>query len=270
MQDQKLKKIGIIGMGYVGKSVRDFFDGNFEILTWDILDAYSFPDEKFAQVEAVFVCIPTPQKTDGSADVEAVEETVMRLKTPLIIIKSTVPPGTTEMLAKRTNASLVFWPEYVGESSYHNPYFPTKIAEEPFAILGGQADARRQAVDLLLPVLGPTKTIFQCSSLEAELAKYAENTFFATKVTFVNEMAKICEAFDADWNIVREAWLLDPRIERMHTAVFTSNPGFAGKCLPKDLSALIAASRSVGYEPQLLETVQAVNLTLRQKSGLST
>lgn len=86
-----------------------------------------------------------------------------------------------------------------------------------------------------------------------------ENAYLATKVTFVNEFRKICEAFGADWHTVREGWLLDPRIEPTHTAAFATAPGFAGKCLPKDLSAIIQAATRSGYDPGLLNEVLRSN-----------
>ncbi len=104
------------------------------------------------------------------------------------------------------------------------------MVDVPFVIIGGEQDARRWFIDQMLLVLGPTKTYFQCKGLETELINYAENAFFATKITFVNEYRRVCEAFGADWHSVREDWLLDPRVERMHTAAFEGNRGFAGKC----------------------------------------
>lgn len=79
-----------------------------------------------------------------------------------------------------------------------------------------------------------------------------ENSFLAMKVTFVNEFYEICAALDADWNAVREGWLLDPRVESSHTAVFAANRGYAGKCLPKDVNAIVRAATAAGYEPNLL------------------
>ena len=90
-----------------------------------------------------------------------------------------------------------------------------------------------------------------------------ENIYFATKVTFANEMRKVCEAFGADYWMVREGWALDPRVDPMHTAVFPQNPGFGGKCLPKDLNALISAAREVGYEAEFFQEVWRSNKRFR-------
>lgn len=252
-------KVGIIGLGYVGASVRDLFAPVAEVVVWDIKSQAAYPTEELATCDFAVVSVDTPEGPSGAAHIVAVEDAVSRVPVHRVLLKSTVPPGTTERLAAETGKEICFWPEYIGESRYHNPYFPTSIAEVPFVILGGESKARGWFVDVLVTVLGPTKKYFQCTSREAEIIKYAENAYFATKITFVNEFRRISEAFGADWHTVREGWLLDPRIEPMHTAAFTDAPGFAGKCLPKDLRAIIAASRAEGYEPGFLEAVLRSN-----------
>ena len=108
---------------------------------------------------------------------------------------------------------------------------------------------------------------FQCTALEAELAKYAENAFIATKVTFANEFRRIVESFDADWHTVREAWLLDPRVGRMHTVAFRDEPGFGGRCIAKDVRAIVAASADRGFPAVLLEQVLSRNSEFREEGG---
>ena len=93
----------------------------------------------------------------------------------------------------------------------------------------------------------------------AELAKYMENAFFATKVTFVNEFHDIARACDVDFNVLREIWLADPRISRDHTFVYPNGRGFAGKCLPKDLNAIVQYALQRGCQPHLLQTLLAIN-----------
>jgi len=114
-------------------------------------------------------------------------------------------------------------------------------------------------LEYLSEVVGPETRIFRTGHLEAELIKYMENSYFALKVTFVNEFRRVSEALGADWHDVREGWLLDPRVERDHTAAFQFSPGYSGKCLPKDVSAIIAAVRSAGFEMPLMEAVHLIN-----------
>lgn len=208
------------------------------------------------------VCVDTPT-VDGCTDLSSVREAVERLPCQRILLKSTVPPGTTEALAATYGREICYWPEYIGQSSYYNPYFPARIQDVPFVVLGGPPLLRSWFIDVLLPILGPTKTYFQCTGREAELIKYVENSYFATKITFVNEMRRVAEAFGVDWHTVREGWLLDPRVERMHTAAFRDAPGFGGACLPKDVQAIVGASSRAGWPPTLLSAVLATNDLLR-------
>ena len=255
--------VGVIGLGRVGRSVVELFESHHAIVGWDASSDEAYPHAELAECAFAVVCVDTPTAEDGQADLGSVNAAVADLPCQRVLLKSTVPPGTTAALAQRSGKSICFWPEYVGESRYHNPHFPSAIVDVPFVIVGGEQDARGWFIDRLLPVLGPTKTYFQCDAIEAELIKYAENAFFATKITFVNEYRKICEAFGADWHSVREGWLLDPRVERMHTAAFEGNRGFAGKCLPKDLRAIVTAAAQAGYSAELLAEVLRSNTRIR-------
>jgi nucleotide sugar dehydrogenase len=251
--------VGVIGLGRVGRAVVALFERTSTVVPWDITSEEPYPEQALAECDFVVVSVATPSRADGSADTSQVEEALSRVPVERVILKSTVPPGTTDRLASETGKQILYWPEYVGESRYFNPFFSNAIEEVPFAILGGPAELRRYVVDRLLPILGPTKHYFQCEAKEAELIKYAENAYFATKITFVNELSRICKAFDVDWHTVREGWLLDPRVEPMHTAVFADAPGFSGKCLPKDMRAIIAAAEAQGYDATFLQAAVDAN-----------
>ena len=258
-------RVGIIGLGTVGRAVRELFDRpDHEVVGFDVATGQPYPRAELSTCDLAVVCVDTPF-ADGAADVSRVRAAVHDVPCAQIVIKSTVPPGTTDQLAAESGKELCYWPEYISESSYHNPWFPSRIAEIPFVILGGPPAVTRRMVDRLLPILGPTKTYYQCPATEAELIKYAENAFFATKITFVNEFRRLSEAFGADWHTVREGWLLDPRVERMHTAAMASDPGFDGKCLPKDLAAIVAAAAAAGYDCPLLTAVQCTNDRFRKE-----
>jgi UDP-glucose 6-dehydrogenase len=108
-----------------------------------------------------------------------------------------------------------------------------------------------------------TGWIHECSALESELAKYVANLYWATRVTFVNEIAQVCEAFSADYEQVRHAWLSDPRVNDDYTRIEGFPRGFDGRCWPKDLSGLIVASQNAGYDPGFLRAVQESNERFR-------
>jgi nucleotide sugar dehydrogenase len=239
-------------------------DGRHDVVSWDVQDDTDLPVDELGACDLFVVCVPTPECPDGRLDTSHVEDVIARVPVPRVLLKSTVPPGTVDRLRARHGREICYWPEYVGQSNYFNPHFPSEITDVPFVILGGESSIATWCMKLLQPMLGPTKTYFRCTAIEAEMIKLAENAYFATKVTFVNELKQICDAVGADWDTVREGWLLDPRIERMHTLVFDGDPGFSGACLPKDLRGLVAAARDAGYLPTLLAEVLAANERIRR------
>ena len=261
-----MKKIAIIGHGYVGKAMEQFFKDHYELVIYDPFLGYETTEDDVNQCHASFVCVPTPRGEGGSCDVSIVEGVLEWLDTEVIVIKSTVEVGTTERLSKQYNRKIVFSPEYVGESTYWTPFnFHTDMKETPFYIFGGTKKTCSKVIDLFLPVTGPCKRYQITDSLTAEMAKYMENAFYATKVAFCNELYDICKAVGVDWNEVREYWTTDPRLHRMHTAVFKDNRGFGGKCLPKDVNALVSIAEKNKCNSLLLRGVLSSNKKVRNK-----
>jgi nucleotide sugar dehydrogenase len=256
-------RIGIIGMGHVGSNLAAALGGRVDLVCFDRADERPYPHDDLAACDLVAVCVDTPRGVDGACDVGKVIDAVERVPNERVWLRSTVAPGTTDELVRRTGKRIAFSPEYYGETPYPSTLFRSDPAEIPFLVMGGEPAVRAEMLDLLVPVFGPEKTYFQCSALEAELVKYMENAFLAMKVTFVNEFAQICAHLGADWHAVREGWLLDPRVGRSHSAVFPPLGGFGGRCLPKDLDAIIAAASAAGYEPDLLAEVARSNERIR-------
>lgn len=264
------KKIGIIGYGYVGKAFSAMVKDFYEVYIYDPNPEYqhfsSEDREKINTCDLAVVCVPTPSNPDGSCDISIVEDVISWLKTDLVLIKSTIAPGTTDYLSEKYGRDIVFSPEYVGEGKYQVSSrldFQSDMKKTPFLILGGpELDAER-ILDLLVPILGPEKTYYTCRAIEAEIIKYMENTYFAAKITFAQEMYDICQQMDASWYKVWQGWALDPRVDIMHTAVFPENRGFGGKCLPKDVNALVKASIDKGYFPKMLMAILESNATRR-------
>lgn len=253
-------RTAIVGFGFVGKAMGNLFP---DALIYDpyanIFPTYSRDD--INQQDVAFVCVPTNQKEDGSCDTSIVEETVDWLKTPLIIIRSTVKPGTTErLIQKYPDKQIVFVPEYVGETVAH-PLLDE--SERTFLILGGRREASLAAYYLFQTVYNASVRVFFMTPTEAEIVKYMENTAIATMVTLVNEFYNICEVFGVDYEVVREGFLADPRMSRYFTFVYPNKRGFDGKCLPKDLNAIVRASSEKGYSPSFIESVLASNRCFR-------
>ena len=180
------KKIAIIGHGIVGKSVERLFQNHYSLVIYDPAETNIYPKKEIDSCDLVIICVPTNPNPDGSCDTSIVEKTISKLKTSLILIKSTIAPGTTDRLSKQTKKHICFSPEYIGESKYYHPYW-VEMIETPFLIIGGESQDCEKIINFFEPVMGPTKTYFKCRAIEAEIIKYMENSFFATKVTFVNE-----------------------------------------------------------------------------------
>ena len=241
----------------VGKAQVRLF-GDMVRVTYDpaVTDG-PYPFDEVAGCDFAVIAVGTPQSADGSADLRYLREALGRIPPELpVLIRSTLPPGTMAGL-ERSRSCVAYLPEFLNER-------PDGMwrgsADVPFVILGGLPAAR----DWFHPVLGEAfgvAPVYGCTGLEAELIKYTANCFLASKVTFVNEMARVCEAFGADWDQVRAGWMFDPRAGESHSRV--EGPGFGGRCFPKDLAALICASEDAGYRPVFLRAVEASNARFR-------
>jgi UDPglucose 6-dehydrogenase len=259
-------KIGIVGHGVVGSAVARVFASHpkHEVRIYDKFQALHCSAECKILVnhsDLVFVCVPTPTAADGiSCDVSAVEECLSWL-TPPVCIRSTVVPGTVDRLAAMTGKAISFSPEYLGGHSGH-PWQEEGACG--FLIVGGPPTLCDLVVAAYADFPGTALRFYQTTALTAELCKYMENCFLATKVAFVNQFYDIAAAFDVDFSELKELWLLDPRIGTSHASV-TRERGFRGQCLPKDISALVAAMRLRGGAP-LLEAVLRYNSDLCRNS----
>ena len=260
----KLKdKIGIVGHGYVGQAMEKFFETHYPVTVYDEIKKLG-NQQAINNCDVVYVCVPTQENPHNGRCTTHIVFLVMEwIDAPYIVIKSTIEPGTIDKLKEMyPDKRIVFAPEFCGESTYWSPYqWDRDVAETPFFIFGGDPDDTKRIVDLYLPITGPVKQYRQTSAKAAEITKYVINSFAATKIAFAYEIANICNAADVDYNEVRELWMLDPRVNPMHTAVFDANDeAFGGKCLPKDISALASwAAEELGYDPLLLREVLTSN-----------
>jgi UDPglucose 6-dehydrogenase len=263
------KKVAAVGYGYVGKGVYDFFKDKFETVYYDPNVEGSASKEEINKCDLGIVAVPTPMGEDGSCDLSIIEETLDWLETPLILIKSTIPPRTTEGLINKTGKKICFSPEYMGEGGYFIPFWkyadPKDMKKHSFQIIGGEKDTASKIMDFFVRVMGPEARFHITDSRTAELVKYMENSFIATKVTFCNEFYNIAEKIGVDYKELRELWLLDERMGRMFSAVFPDARGFSGKCIPKDINAIVKASEKEGYDPKFIKSVVENNKRIRGK-----
>lgn len=256
--------IGLVGYGVVGRALERFF-GRSESTRLSIYDKYVSGYDGLSSMLAVdsadvaFVAVPTPYDPAAqSCDISNVIDVVDKLSVPLCI-KSTVPPGTTDALIARTEKSLAFSPEYVGESANHQ--WP-EVDSCGFVIIGGDKNACRLARKAYETVAAPEMRYIETSAAAAELGKYMENTFLASKVAFVNMYYDFATSMGVNYDELREIFLLDARSGESHTKV-SPERGFGGKCFPKDMRSIVAWARDRGLDANVLEAVLAYNDAVR-------
>lgn len=269
----------LLGYGWVGQHVNKYFT-NAEKYSPDFglqdpngltLALPSEAPDKYNDIvktkgcvwDVAFIGVPTPMNEDGTCDNSIVEECVKQWErwVKLFVIRSTVTPGTTEYLAKKYGVLICMQPEYIGETLGHPLLGP---ARDPFIIVGGAPKATKLAAEYWSLVLHANCRIRQVTAKTAELCKYMENSFLATKVLFCNSFFKLAEAVGVDYSVLREAWLDDARIGRSHTLVYEGNPGFSGKCLPKDVNSIVNYARNVAGAPlEMMEQILKINAKMR-------
>jgi UDPglucose 6-dehydrogenase len=245
----KKPKVGIVGGGVVGGALRKLCGP--ETITYDpYVPEWAGNKDRINASDVVFISVPTPMSDDGTCNTSIVEETVAWVEAPLLIIRSTVSPGTTDRLAAKYKKNIVFQPEYLGETTAH---VFGNMAEREFVVLGGTPAATEAAARFYTHYYNSLVRYYFCDAITAEVCKYMENAFYAVKVTFCNEFYDVAQAHGVDFFKLREMWLADTRISRDHTFVFPDNRGFSGKCLPKDCNAIVKSAEQHGYEAKFMK-----------------
>lgn len=253
-------KISVIGVGYVGNAVKVGFETKgFQVYTYD---KYKESDSFKMVMKSgfIFLCLPTPPNKDGSIDLSIMDEVIgniaEHMPTGLVIIKSTVIPGTTKKYKEK----------YPFLKLYSNPEFLTaKTADEDFLnpdkIIVGYTEYKEEETKSIIKLYNSFgKPVQIMKSEEAEMVKYMVNTYYATRVIFANEIYDFCQKEGIDYNNVREGFELDKRVAPGHFDVmYGGYRGFGGSCLLKDIDALTSVSDS-----KLLKYVRDKNKELRK------
>jgi UDPglucose 6-dehydrogenase len=210
-----------------------------------------------ADAEFVYLCVPTPQASDGSADLSYIEAAAREIgpvvqSEAVVVNKSTVPVGSTRVVERvlgRDDVVVVSNPEFLREgSAVHDFLHPDRI------VIG--CEDQPAAVRVAALYIGVTAPIIVTDPASAETIKYASNAYLATKISFVNAIAAVCEAVGADVKDVVLGMGYDRRIGH---EFLRPGPGFGGSCLPKDTRALVHIADNAGYPFELLRGVVAVN-----------
>ncbi|MDC0186942.1 UDP-glucose/GDP-mannose dehydrogenase family protein [Candidatus Nitrosopelagicus sp.] len=295
-------KIGIIGLGFVGLSltsvlsskgydvigidvdkekrekiingISPFFEPELENLLKKGLKKKLKISDDFSLIkdcDFIFVTVGTPQNTDGSINLSIIKKAVTTIgeilkrskKKPIILVKSTVIPGTMRknvlpILEKKSNKKagkdfgLISNPEFLQESTaIKDTKFPHVI------VLGGYETEFMKKAKKLFMKLHPNVPIIITNHQTAEMIKYANNSFLATKISFINQLSNICQKIPgANVDDIAKTIGLDPRIGKLF---LSAGPGYGGSCLPKDMKALINFANTTGVNPTLLNAVEQIN-----------
>ena len=221
-----------------------------------------------AKSEIIFLCLPTPQSEDGSADLTHVLKVAEDIAdqvddSKIIVSKSTVPVGTVEKIRQimkkkgKTSVEVVSNPEFLKEGA------AIQDSAKPDRIVIGSRSKRAVGVmtELYAPFVRTGNPILVMDERSAEMTKYAANAFLATKISFMNEMANLCTRSGADIDAVRRGIGSDPRIGQQF---LFAGVGYGGSCFPKDVKALVKTAREFDYQFNVLEAVDQVNENQKQ------
>ena len=271
-------KIGIIGVGMVGGPLARFFEEvkkyerGRDLFLYDT-DPVKGCGDDINRAQAVFLCVPTPRARRGAADVSAIDGVFRMLaEEKIVIIKSTVPPGTTDAFQKKyPRHKILFNPEFLTEArAWENTLHPDR------QLVGSTAASRDVAPSVLAllppaPLSSPSPAL-ALSATEAEIIKYAANVFLTRKVTFANAIFDLAAHHGADYEHIRAGIAADARIGPSHLdAQHHGYRGYGGYCFVKDTDGLIAHLRREGLDRDaaLFDADRAFNRSVLAAQGLT-
>jgi len=266
-------KIGIVGNGFVGSSVAFGFspqtgcEAKLRIYDKDEFKSTHSLIDVVNESDFIFISVPTPSNSDGSINMDIVEDIFDEMnqvncnRNNIFLLRSTVTPGTTRKIQKNCKKlNIVFNPEFLTERSAKFDF----INQARF-ILGGKQMDTDKVEKLYRWRFGESIPVIKTNYETAEMIKYMNNCYFATKVSFLNEMYQVAEKCGVDWGVAVDGFIRDGRIGHSHLHVPGPDGkfGFGGSCFPKDVQALINFTESIGVEPSVLRGTWSKNLEVR-------
>lgn len=271
-------KVGIIGVGMVGGTLKRYLEEKRGFLRGEALFLYDTDpkkgfDDDINNADVIFVSVPTPSNHDGSANLSMLESVFKLISgNKIVVIKSTVPPGTTEFFAERyPKHKVLFNPEFLTEAkAWENMLSPDRQ-------LVGWSKNSRDVSGLVLgllptaPLTAPSDKL-DITATEAEIIKYAANLFLTRKVTFANAICDLAEHHGANYKNIKVGIGSDPRIGHSHLDVaYHGYRGYGGYCFTKDTNALIAHCRKAGikHSADLFDQDRLFNEEILQRQGLT-
>ena len=254
--------IGIIGNGFVGESQAFAFSPTNEIRIYDVDPLRSTHSKEDTHMsDFIFVCVPTPMDIGGKQDLSYIERVFEDAKEgPIYIIKSTVLPGTTEMLQRQyPHLNIIFSPEFLTERTAK-----LDMLTQARVIFGGDK-LLTEKVEEMFSKRFMNRHFIHTDSKTAEFIKYMNNTFFATKVSLMNEYYRLAQLVGVNWDDALYGFASDGRVgdSHLHVPGPDGKVGFGGTCFPKDINALMNMAKDVGVNMNVLDAAWKTNLEVR-------
>ena len=260
-------KIGIIGNGFVGNSIAFGFSPTHDIKIHDKDPKRNMNTlEEVLECDYVFVAVPTPMNEDGSISLNVVEKALQEIsdnnknRKNIIILKSTMVPGTTNNFAKQfPKLNIVFNPEFLTERTAKLDFLT-----QARIVLGGPKRLTKRVAKLFEQRFMHCY-IIETNAITAEMIKYMNNVFFASKVSIMNEMKMMCDAIGANWKQALKGFAADQRIGDSHLNVPgpDGRNGFGGSCFPKDINAFMSYADELGVDIPTIKGAWETNLNVR-------
>ena len=261
-----ITKVGIVGMGFVGSAIADSMSPGFcDVVAVDPAKGFTNTYKDLLDCDGVFVCVPSPQDSDGTCDTSILEDVLANLAKlnyqGVVISKCTAPPDVYEQLNQQY-PNLVHAPEFLTAAKAKEDYINGK-----FAMICGQVGAYQREAERLIRIgqqlLGDN--VVHCTIGEAALAKYAINSFMSTKVVFMNELYQLAKAMNLNYDNVADMVRMDRRIGSSHLQVPGPDGsfGFGGACFPKDTSAMLKFAEQHQVSLSVLDAAVKKNTLLR-------
>jgi|TARA_Y100000296_G_C5160368_1_gene251474 UDPglucose 6-dehydrogenase len=271
------QKIGIVGKGFVGSAVQFGFSPSVgcdaEVRVYDINPNKSIHtlEETVNESDFIFLSVPTPSNKDGSINIDILDDALNNINEVsecqnAVLVRSTVVPGTTRKLqGKYPDLNLLFNPEFLTERNAKFDFINTSRF-----VVGNNGKTLNELhseklVDLFRDRFSEGISVLETNYETAEMIKYMSNCFFATKISFMNEMYKIAEKSDVDWEQAVSGFVTDGRIGHTHLDVPGPDGkfGFGGSCFPKDVRAMIKYAEEIGVDMNVLRGAWETNLQVR-------
>ena len=243
-------KVGIVGCGFIGGALKKWLDNHNPDVKVFVSDPPKGLNDDLSSCDVIFISIHVPTEDDGSQDLSLMKDIIKKLPDRPIFIRTTILPGTSDMLSKKCGRSVYFMPEFLTERTAYEDF-----SSQPMVFTA--------ETDLLKRVF-KDKRFVEMTSLEAEITKYAHNVFGALKVTYFNGIYDYCRSVGVNYRKIQEGILLSGYINAPHTQVPGPDGkfGYGGKCFPKDVNALTSMLKEYPI-CEMLKTLKPLNLYFR-------